>query len=192
MPYENDYGGIRDCAAGYFERCGYTITSNESGMHKLLSKTPFLRRLGFRDWGGTGFIYIENGTVQDYSFWITYQTSRGQWRGFRAEEGKALPENRAVQARLSDSYSVERSDIRMGERASDLGFELESSLIPGATINERQLAWHFEFACLAGQHGCGEICEVMPDAWRDFYSNRGHFDVEKYGSAYLFCTKPPM
>jgi hypothetical protein len=63
-------------------------------MHKLLAKTPLLRRLGFRDWGGTGFIYIENGTVQDYSFWITYQTSRGQWRGFRAEEGKALPENR--------------------------------------------------------------------------------------------------
>lgn len=185
--YENHYG-TRDCTAGYFERCAYMIVSNDSRLHRLLLKHPSMRHLGFRDWGGTALIYIEDGTVQEYSFWVTYRTADGQWRGFGAEEGKTLPEYRAVQARISDSYSVERNDVVMG---GDLGFQLESSLIPSATEAERQRAWHFEFTCLSKQRGCGEICEVMPDAWRDFYKQRGRLDVDKYGSAYLFCIKPP-
>jgi hypothetical protein len=190
VPYRNHYG-TRDCRDGYFERCAYMITSNDTRVHRLLSRHWFLRRLGLGDWGGTALIYVENGAVQEYSFWVTYRTSGRQSRGFGVEEGKTLPEYRAVQARMSDSYSVERNDVVMGDRANDLGFQLESSLTPAATAAERQRAWHFEFACLSRGRGCGEICEVMPDAWQDFYSKRGHFDVEKYGSAYLFCSKQP-
>jgi len=190
VPYENHYG-TRDCRASYFERCAYMIACDNTRIHRLLFKHPFLRRLGFRDWGGTALIYVENGIVQEYSFWVTYQASNGQWRGFGAEEGKTLPENRAVQARISSSYSIQRNDVVMGDRANDLGFQLESSLTPAATITEQQRAWHFEFNCLSRRNGCGEICEVMPDAWQDFYDKRGRFDVEKYGSAYLFCAKSP-
>jgi hypothetical protein len=190
-PYENDYGGVRDCLAGYFERCSYRMTANTGTMYKLQSEYPLLRRLGLRNWSATSFIYIENGTVQGYSFVIVYKTAGDQWRGFGAEEGKNLPADRAVQARISDAYSIQRNDMRMGERASDLGFELESSLTPTASLTERQRAWHFELACLSGRHSCGEMCEVMPDAWHDFYINRGHFDVDKYGVAYLFCKKMP-
>jgi hypothetical protein len=191
VPYQNHYG-TRDCKDGYFERCAYMIACDDTPLHRLLSRHPFLRRrLGFRDWGGTALIYVENGTVQEYSFFVTYRTSGRQWRGFGAEEGKTLPEYPAVQARMSDSYSVERNDVVMDDRPNDLGFQLESSLTPAATTTEQRRAWHFEFSCLSRRHGCGEICEVMPDAWQDFYSKRDHFDVEKYGSAYLFCSKRP-
>jgi len=76
-------------------------------------------------------------------------------------------------------------------RPDERGFGLQSSLTPAATAAERQRASHFDFACLAQRQGCGEICEVMPDAWRDFYERRGHLDVETFGSAYLFCGNPP-
>jgi len=35
------------------------------------------------------------------------------------------------------------------------------------------------------------MCEVMPEAWRDFYQKLGRFDVDKLGSTYLFCSGPP-
>jgi len=192
IPYESDWG--RDCTDDSFESCHYMIPSNHNHqmMQKLSLRHPFLRHLGLHDWSGSARIYIQNGIVQEYSFAIFYQTSGGQWRGLGAEEGETLPEYRAVQARMSNSYSIERNDVAMDDRPNDLGFYLESSLTPAATPIERQRAWHFEFSCLSQQQGCGEICEVMPDAWRDFYRQRGHFDVEKYGSAYLFCAKPPM
>ncbi len=192
VPYENDYDGVRDCTGGYFDRCAYMIPTNFSRIRRLVLKHPSLSRLVSSDWSGSAFVYIENGTVQEYSFGIIYKASNAQWRGFGAEEGKTLPESRAVQARISGSYSIERNDVRMGERASDLGFALDSSLVPVATAAERKRAWHFEFSCLSQRHGCGEICDVMPNTWRDFYSSRGHFDVDKYGSAYLFCNKLPM
>lgn len=135
------------------------------------------------------FIGIENGIVEEYSFWITYRASNGQLRGFGAEEVSALPSDRAVQAKISDSYSVERNGIWNGAAPRDLGFQLEASLTPAASAAERKHAWNLNFACLA--HSCGDICEVMPDAWRDFYLARGHFDVEKYGAAYMFCRRPP-
>lgn len=190
VPYKNHYGA-RDCTTGYFERCTYMIAINHSRMNVLLGKHPFLRHFGFGEWSGSALIYIETGTVKEYSFSVVYRASNGQWRGFGAEESPTLPQYRAVQARVSESYSVERNDVLMGEREINLGFELKSSLIPTSTATERQRAWHFEFTCLAQPSGCGETCEVMPDAWRDFYNKRGHFDVEKYGSAYLFCSKPP-
>ena len=68
VPYQNHYG-TRDCKDGYFERCAYMIACDDTPLHRLLSRHPFLRRrLGFRDWGGTALIYVENGTVQEYSF----------------------------------------------------------------------------------------------------------------------------
>ena len=191
VPYESDWG-TRDCADGYFERCTYMIPSNhDQMMQKLLLRHPFLRHLGLHDWSGSARIYIKNGIVEEYSFGIIYKTPGGQWRGLGAKEGETLPEYRAVQARISNSYSIERNDVAMDDIPNDLGFALESSLTPTATPTEQQRAWRFEFSCLSRQQGCGEICEVMPDAWKDFYTQRGHFDVEKYGSAYLFCAKPP-
>jgi hypothetical protein len=80
-----------------------------------------------------------------------------------------LPKYQQVQARISNSYSIERIGT------SETGFGLQSSLTPAATETERWRARHFAFACLAQGRGCGETCEVMPDAWRDFYEKRGRF-----------------
>jgi hypothetical protein len=188
VPYENCFGG-RDCRDGYFEGCTYVIPANDNWSNRLLSKHPFLRRLGLREWAGTALIYIGNGLVQEYSFSIAYWSRSGTWRGFGAEEGKSIPTDRAVQALISGAYSIERNDILMGGQPGGLGFELQSSLTPASTPGEQKHAWHFEFGCLAERDGCGEICEVMPDVWHDFYNIRGHFDVEKYGPACMFCTK---
>ena len=188
VPYETCFGA-RDCRDGYFESCAYMIPANDAGSHHWVSTHPFLRRLGMRDWGGTALIFIENGLVSEHSFRITYRSRNGAWRGFGAVEDKSIPTNRAVQAVVSDAYSIQRNDVIVGLEPRDLGFALESSLTPASTPDERRRAWHFESGCLAERVGCGEICEVMPDAWHDFYKVRGHFDVEKYGTAYLFCTK---
>jgi len=187
-PSRNDWGTM-DCADGYFENCAYMIPLHNRGLYRLTSKYPMLNHLLHSEWGGTAIIGIAKGTVVEYSFWITYRASSGQLRGFGAAEGSSLPSDRAVQAKISDTYSVERNDIRNGDAPGDLGFELEASLTPAANATERRRAWNFSFACLT--RGCGEICEVMPDAWRDFYLARGHFDVEKYGAAYIFCRRPP-
>ena len=187
VPYKNDWG-TRDCTDGYFERCAYMISLNNGSMHKLLQEHPLLGHLGVRDWSGTAYISIENGIVENYSLGIIYRASNGQLRGLGAEEGISLPENRAVQARISDAYSVQRNDILTGR---GVGFELEASVTPTASIAEHKRAWNLNLACLMQNQGCGEICDVMPDAWRDFYVGRGHFDVEKYGPAYLFCKNPP-
>ena len=190
IPFENYQDD--SCTYGYFESCHYMIPSNRNRemMQELLLRHPSLRHLGLHDWSGSARIYIEHGIVQQYAFMILYKTSDGHSRGLAAEEGETLPKDRDVQARMSNSYSVERNGV-LGGRPNDPAFFLESSLTPAATPTERQRAWHFEFSCLSRLQGCGEICEVMPDAWRDFYKQRGHLDVEKYGSAYLFCAKPP-
>lgn len=189
-PYENHYG-TRDCASGYFDRCAYMIGVNDGLSPKLGRKLRALLGIGPPEWGGTALIYIKDGIVTEYSFWISYKTTQGQWRGFGTDQTESLPENRAVQARVSNSYSIERNDMYMGQAPADLGFALQSSVTPAASPVERQRAWNFKFGCLNRQGGCGEICEVMPDAWEDFYRKRGHFDVEKYGPAYLFCANPP-
>jgi len=188
VPYRNDWGTM-DCADGYFERCAYMIPLHNRGVYRLTSKYPLLNQLLHSEWGGTATIAIAKGTVAEYSFWITYRASNGQLRGFGAVGGSSLPSDRAVQAKISDTYSVERNDIRNGDAPRDLGFELEASLTPAASATERRRAWNLNFACLT--RGCGEICEVMPDAWRDFYLARGHFDVDKFGAAYMFCRRPP-
>jgi len=190
VPYDNHYG-TRDCADGYFERCAYMIQLNNAPVRKLLLQHPILGHIGVKDWHANAFMYIQEGTVQEYRLTIIYKTSSGLWRGVSAEEQTSLPANRAVQARLSDSYSVQRNDIASNDSPSGFGFELEASLTPTANATERKRAWNMGLACLNRRQGCGEICEVTPDVWQDFYAKRGHFDVEKYGPAYLFCTKVP-
>jgi hypothetical protein len=176
-----------NCAArDHLERCTYFISLNNSPVAMALVRHPFLPHLGFRDWSGYAQISVASGTVTYYSFWVWYKASNGRWRGFGAREGPTLPKFAPVVAHISDSYS-----IRLEELKSENGFGLESSLTPVATAAERQAAWHFDFACLGQKKGCGEICEVMPDAWKDFYEKRGHLDAERLGSAYLFCNKPP-
>jgi hypothetical protein len=87
---------------------------------------------------------------------------------------QALPKFEPHQARISDSYSVRRIDMR-GEIGPS-GFGLASALTPTATANERNRASHIDFSRLA--QGCGEISEVMPDAWKDFYERLGHLNIE--------------
>jgi hypothetical protein len=185
-PEGRDYYKENCAARDHLERCTYSISMNNSPLETALLRHPSLPRLGVRDWFGNAQISIASGTVADYSFWVWYKASNGRWRGFGARESPTLPKFEPVVARISDSYSIRRDDLR-GEN----GFGLQSSLTPAATAAERQAAWHFDFACLARKQGCGEICEVMPDAWKDFYEKRGHLDAEQFGSAYLFCSKPP-
>jgi len=64
-------------------------------------------------------------------------------------------------------------------------FSLDSSLTPESSQTERQRAWNFKFQCLENNR-CDEICDVMPEAWQDFYIHRGKMDVQKYGDKYLF------
>ena len=119
VPYENDWG-TRDCRDGYFERCAYMIPLNSGPMRKLLQEHPSLSHLGVGNWSGTAHIYIENGTIKNYSLGIIYRASNGVLRGLGAEEGISLPENRAVQARISDAYSVQRNDLLAGDKPRDV------------------------------------------------------------------------
>jgi hypothetical protein len=185
-PYwTSDYPKENCAARDHLESCAFIIAMNDSPIESLWLKHPFLPHLGIRDWRGSAVISVTNGTVNHYRFSVWYKSSNGQWRGFGTGESEDLPKYERVQARISDSYSVERNGT------SETGFGLQSTLTPAATEPERWRASHFAFACLAQRQGCGEICEVMPDAWRDFYEKRGRFDVETSGSAYLFCSEPP-
>ncbi len=183
--YESHWG-ILDCSDGYFENCAYVIPVHKPAMRKLLTWAPSILRLGMKYWNGSAFISIKDGAVQGYSFSVVFESTDGQWRGFGAEEASELPET-AVQAVISKSYVVSRHDVVMSGNWGGKGFELESSVTPQASQSERQRAWHFRFGCLSQSSGCEEICDALPDAWRDFYSVRGRFDAEKFGSRYMFC-----
>src|SRR6267378_2623731 len=185
--YENHWG-TRDCAKGYYERCAYQISLKAPSMGTILRRFHLARRIGLGAWSGTAFITIENGRVEEYYFSFLFETPDRQWRGFGTEEYKSL-EERAVAAHVSDSYVVSRNDIMMSESTNGQGFSLDSTLTPQATESERKHAWHYNFSCLARTSGCDEICDALPDAWRDFYVNRGQFDVQKFGNRYAFCTK---
>jgi len=183
--FENDWG-IRDCADGYFEKCVYQISIKSPVMNKWGRTMPLVSRLGLRPWSCYAHIFINDGKVAEYSFSTIFKSKGGQWRGFGAEEYKSLSE-RAVEASMSGSYLVSRNDIVITDERNGLGFSLDSSLTPESSQEERRRAWHFELQCLAG-NGCNEICDVMPEAWRDFYINRGQLDVQKYGERYMFCA----
>ena len=192
-PPPKDFGGRynkENCAASdRLERCSYIILMNDSPVEDLFLKHPFLPRLGLPDWWGVALIDISSGAVEGYSFSIWYRESNGHLGGAGAGTAQELPRFEPAQAYMSDSYSVRRIEFRTGEGPS--GFGLISALTPAASADERQRAFRIDFSCLAQTRGCGQICEMMPDAWKDFYEKFGHFDVERLGSAYLFCSGPP-
>lgn len=178
-----------NCAApDRLERCSYIILMNNSPLETLVLKHRSLPRLEVPEWWGNAQISMSSGTVESYSFWVWYKASNGHWRGFGSRVSQALPKFEPVLAHISDSYSVQRIVMR-GRGPS--GFGLESTITPEANADERQRALHIDFSCLAQGRGCGEICEVMPEAWKDFYEKLGHVDVETLGPGYLFCSEPP-
>jgi hypothetical protein len=189
--YTNDWGTY-DCADGYFERCAYGFSIQPLAMRRALVDTKMLRHVVYGPWGGNATIFIKDGKVEEYEFSILFKTSDDQWRGASTETYHSLDEQRAVLANITSSYHVSRNDIIMTGFSSGRGYSLESMVTSQSTELEWKRAWHYEFSCLAQSAGCGEICDVIPDAWKDFYVNRGHFDVEKFGSRYAFCTKTAL
>ncbi len=180
--------GLLDCTDGYFQRCRYEIVVQRPWVSRMLFRFPFSKLPGLRYWNGTADILINDGKVSEYSFSAVFRTSDGQWRGFGAEETSLFGE-RAVESKVSDSYRIERNDLIM--TASDYpnkGYQLLASVLGQATTIERQRAWHFKLGCLTQPEGCREICDVQPDAWKDFYLGRGRLDAAKYGERYAFCT----
>jgi hypothetical protein len=192
-PPPKDFGGRynkENCAASdRLERCSYIILMNNSPVEDLFLKHPLLPRLGLPDWWGGALIDISSGAVVGYSFSIWYREPNGHLGGAGTGVAQELPRFEPAQAYMSDSYSVRRIEFRTGEGPS--GFGLISALTPAASADERQRASRIDFSCLAQSRGCGQICEMMPDAWKDFYEKFGHFDVERLGSTYLFCSGPP-
>jgi hypothetical protein len=190
-PYwlKNRYNRENCAAPDHLERCTYILLMNNSPLELLLQKHQSLPRLGIPEWWGNAQIGITSGTVDRYSFWVWYKASNGHWRGVGAEVSPVLPRFEPVQALISDSYSVRRNELRFekGERA--LG--LVSALTPTASAEERKRALHIDFSCLSQGRGCGEVCEVMPEAWKDFYEKLLRFDAERLGPDYLLCTEPP-
>ena len=162
---------------------------NNSPVESLLQKHKSLPRLGIPEWWGNAQISIVSGTVDRYSFWVWYKASNGRWRGFGADVSPDLPRFEQAQRRISDSYSVQRNEMKLDkyERA----FGLETALTPTASAEEQKRALHIDFSCLSQGRGCGEVCEVMPEAWKDFYEKLGHFDAERLRPDYLLCTEPP-
>lgn len=188
---ESDWG-LYDCSDGYFERCQYRIAVQRPWVSRMLFRFPFSKWPGLRYWNGTAGILITGGKVSEYSFSAVFRTPDGYWRGFGAEETSLFGE-RAVEAKVSDSYRIERNDVVMA--ASDYpnkGYQLMASVLARATTIERERAWHFNLQCLTQSAGCREICDVQPDAWKDFYLGRGRSDVAKYGERYSFCTDPAL
>jgi hypothetical protein len=179
-----------NCAApDHFESCTYILLMNNSRVESLLQKHHSLPRLGVQEWWGNAQISIVRGTVDRYSFWVWYRASNGRWRGFGADVSPGLPRFEQTQRRISDSYSVQRNEMKLGKYETASG--LETTLTPTASAEERKRALHIDFSCLSQGRGCGEVCEVMPEAWTDFYEKLGHSDAERLGPDYLLCTEPP-
>jgi hypothetical protein len=190
-PYwlRNRYNRENCAAPDHLERCTYILLMNNSPVELLLQKHQSMPRLGISEWWGNAQISIVRGTVDRYSFWVWYRASNGRWRGFGADVSPALPRFEPSQARISDSYSVRRNEMKLGKYESALG--LETALTLTASAEERKRALHIDLSCLSQGRGCGEVCEVMPEAWKDFYEELGHFDAERLGPDYLLCTEPP-
>jgi hypothetical protein len=190
-PYwlKNRYNRENCAAPDHFERCTYILLMNNSPVESLLQEHQTMPRLDIPDWWGTALISIVSGKVDRYSFWVWYRASNGHLRGYGVEESPALPRFEPAQAGISDSYSVRRNEMKLGKYERALG--LEAALTPTAGAEERKRALHIDFSCLSQGRGCGEVCEVMPEAWKDFYDKLGRFDAERLGPDYLLCAEPP-
>jgi hypothetical protein len=183
-----------DCAASdHLEHCTYILLMNNSPVESLLQKHQSMPRFGISEWWGNAQISIVSGMVRRYSFWVWYRASNGRWRGFGADVSPALPRFEQAQRRISDSYSVRRIEMKFGKYQGkyESGLGLETSLTPTASAEERKRALHIDFSCLSRGRGCGEVCEVMPEAWKDFYQKLGHFDAESLAPDCLLSTESP-
>jgi len=109
------------------------------------------------NWWGYAEISVNKDVVVGYSFWVWFRVRNGQLRGVAGRETLELPRYEQVEARVSDSCSVQIPNGIKGDF-------LQSSLTPAASNGERRRALHFHFACLLQRSGCGDICDVMPDA----------------------------
>jgi len=187
-PYwlRNRYNRENCAAPDHLEHCTYILLMNNSPVEKLLQKHESMQRLGIPEWWGNAQIGIVSGTVVRYSFWVWYRASNGRWHGIGADVSPDLPRFEPAQARISDSYSVRRNEMKLVKGA----FGLEAALTPTASAEERKRALHIDFSCLSQSRGCGEVCEVMPEARKDFYEKLGRFDAELLGPDYLLCTEP--
>lgn len=183
-----------NCAApDHYESCTYIFSMNGSPLQGVLLKYHMLPHLGVRGWFGTALVTLSDRTVSQYDFHVWYEASEGNWRGVGAVVGRSLPRDfEFPHVSVSDFYSVARIDRGMGSEGGIRGLGLQSALTPAASADEREHALHIDFGCLALRGGCGETCEVMPGAWRDYYERLSHSEVEKLGSSYLLCSKPPM
>lgn len=181
-----------NCAApDRYDSCSYIISVNGSPLQGVLRKYHILSHLGVQGWFGTALVEFSAGTVSRYYFRVWYEASDGNWRAFAATVGRSLPRDfEFPHVHVSDSYSVTRIDMGMGMEGGERGLGLQSALTPAANAHERQRALHIDFGCLAQRGGCGETCELMPEAWRDYYEELGHSEVEKLGLSYLLCPKP--
>lgn len=190
-PYwlRNRYNRENCAAPDHLESCTYILLMNDSPVELLLQKHQSIPRPGIPEWWGSAQIGIVSGTVDRYSFWVWYRASNGRWRGFGAAVSPALPRFEPAQRRISDSYSVQRNEMKLGKYESAFG--LETALTPTAGAEERKRALHIDFSCLSQGRGCGEVCEVMPEAWKDFHEEPGHFDAGGLGPDHLLCIEPP-
>lgn len=159
----------------------------------MLLKYHILPHLGVRGWFGTALVTFSGGTVSQYDFEAWYEASDGNWRGFGARVGRSLPQDfEFPNVHVSDYYSVTRIDRGLGREGGIRGLGLQSALTSAANADERTHVLHIDFGCLAMRAGCGETCEVMPEAWRDYYEKLGHSEVENLGMSYLLCRKSSM
>jgi hypothetical protein len=190
-PYwlKNSYPRENCAAPDHRGHCTYILLMNNSPVELLLQKHQSMPRLGIPEWRGNAQISIVSGTVDRYSFWVLYRASNGRWRGFGTDVSPALPRFEPAQAGISDSYSVRRNMTKLGKYESAFGFETD--LTPTASAEERKRAQHIDFSCLSQGRGCGEVCEVMPEAWKDFHEKLGHADAERLWPDYPLCTEPP-
>jgi hypothetical protein len=142
-PYWTSAYPKENCAArDHLESCAFIIAMNDSPIGRLWLKYPSLPHLGIRNWWGSAVRAITNGAVNQYSFSVWYESSNGQSRGFGTRGSDDLPKYQQVQARISNSYSIERIGT------SETGFGLQSSLTPAATETERWRAWHLHLPVL--------------------------------------------
>lgn len=190
-PYwlRNSYNRENCAAPDHFERCTYVLLMNNSPAELLLQKHRSMPRPGIPEWWGNAQIDIVSGTVDRYSFWVWYKASNGRWQGFGADVGATLPRFEPAQSLISGSYSVRRNEMKLGK--SEIALGLETALTPTASLEERKHALDIDFSCLAQNRGCGEVCEVMPEAWKEFYEGLGRFDAERLGPDYLLCPELP-
>jgi len=167
-----------NCAAlDHIRNCAYIMLINDSPIETLFLKHSNLPRLGIREWWGNAQIALSGETVESYSVWVWYKSSNGTWRGFGSEMRDALPKFEPHLANISAAYSVRRIDTRRSEMGPD-AFGLATALTPASNIDERHHASDIDFSCLARNKGCGEISEIMPEAWKDFHERLGSLDIE--------------